>query len=272
MKMTQRRMARPSLGGLLATRQGALMLAFLCAVCAAGILVFALGRYRTGLKTGTKQATVLVSTGDIPKGTTGTDVAARGLYKSVPITATQLAPGAVSDASVLTGKVTATEILPGQQLTVADFTAVTGVTGLLTPDQRAISLSISEAPGDNDVLSAGDRVDVYASFTKGSAPVVVLLDANVQVIKSAGGPAAASSAPASTAGASTAGGAPAAGSSLVLSVSSHEASDLIYAADNGALYLSLRPNNGTSSPQAVTTLGSVIRDSVATVNSSGAHK
>ena len=48
-KLSQRRMSAPSLGGLLATRQGSLMLAALCAICAAGVLVFALGRYKTNV-------------------------------------------------------------------------------------------------------------------------------------------------------------------------------------------------------------------------------
>jgi pilus assembly protein CpaB len=257
-KMTQRRMARPSLGGLMATRQGALMLALVCAICAAGILVFALGQYRQNLKTSVKQATVLVATAEIPKGTSGSAIAARGLYKSMPIVASQASPTAISDAGLLAGRVTTTEILPGQQLSTADFSGVTGVTGLLTPDQRAISLSISEAPGDNDVLQPGDYVDVYAAF---HGSVVVLLDPDVQVIKTASGTASTSQSAGGGAGGSTL-----SGSSLVLAVSSHQASDLIYAAENGTLYLTLRPDNGTTSPRPLTNLSSVIHDSVAVIN------
>jgi Flp pilus assembly protein CpaB len=284
MKMTQRRMARPSLGGLMATRQGALLLAFLCALCAAGILVFALGQYRSNIKTVTPQATVLVATASIPKGTSGSVVAAHNLYKSTPIVASQLAPGAISDASQLTGKVAAADILPGQQLTLADFAGVTGVAGLLTPDQRAISLSISESPGNTDVLLPGDRVDVYADFASKSGngqPFVVLLDTNIQVIKTTAAPTSGGSTGSSGSSSASKSGsgssAPAAsantpnltGSSLVLNVSSEQASDLVYAANNGTLYLTLRPDRGTTSPRPLTTLAAVVRDSVATVNSGG---
>jgi Flp pilus assembly protein CpaB len=280
-KMTQRRMARPSLGGLMATRQGALMLALLCAVCAAGILVFALGKYKSGLKTVTQQATVLVATGDIPRGAQGSSLAARGLYKPMPVVPSQIAPGALSDASYLQGKTASTTILPGQQLSVADFTGVVGVTGLLTPNQRAISLAISESPGNNDVLQPGDRVDVYTYFPK--RDVVVLTDPDVLVLKSAAGPASTSASSGGTAnapstattGTATAGGSgtPAggaagspsiiAGTALVLSVSSQEASNIVYAAETGQTYLTLRPIKSTTTPRPLTTLASVIKDSVA---------
>jgi Flp pilus assembly protein CpaB len=276
MKMTQRRMARPSLGGLMATRQGAMMLALLCAVCAAGILVFALGKYKSGLKTVTQQATVLVATGAIPRGAEGSSLATRGLYKSMPVVASQVAPGALSDASYLQGKTASTTILPGQQLSVADFTGVVGVTGLLTPNQRAISLAISESPGDNDVLLPGDRVDVYTYFEHCNC--VVLTDPNVLVLKSAVGPASTSASsggtvsapPTSTAAGSGTATSPAAGNpsiiaggSLVLSVSSQEASNIIYAAETGQTYLTLRPIKSTTTPRPLTTLASVIKDSVA---------
>jgi Flp pilus assembly protein CpaB len=275
MKMTQRRMARPSLGGLMATRQGAMMLALLCAVCAAGILVFALGKYKSGLKTVTQQATVLVATGDIPRGAQGSSLATRGLYKSMPVVASQIAPGALSDAAYLQGKTAATTILPGQQLSAADFTGVVGVTGLLTPNQRAIALAISESPGANDVLQPGDRVDVYTYFD--NCHCVVLTDPDVLVLKSAAGPASTSasaggtsSTPSTSTGTSTSTTPPGAGSpgiiagaSLVLSVSSQAASNIVFAAETGQTYLTLRPIKSTTTPRPLTTLASVIKDSVA---------
>jgi pilus assembly protein CpaB len=250
-KMTQRRMARPSLGGLMATRKGALTLALICAVVAASILVFALGRYRNNLQTVTKQATVLVATGNIPKGTAGSAIAARGLYKAMPIVATQLAVGAISDSSVLAGKVVATSVLPGQQLTLSDFTSVAGVPGMLAPDQRAVSVSIDEAHGNTDVLQPGDRVDVYTTLTgankTGSA--VYLLVPNAQVIKVAGAP-------------TVVGGQSVAGGALVLAVSAQQAPAVDLASAQGSLFLSLRPANATKSPTTPTTLNSVIASSL----------
>ena len=287
-KMTQRRMARPSLGGMLATRQGALVLALICAACAAGILVFALGQYKTGLKTPTVQATALVATAQITKGTSGDTVASRGLYKSTPIVASQLAPGAISDASMLTGKVASVNILPGQQLTVADFSGVTGVSGLLTSSQRAVALSIAESPGATDLLQPGDRVDVYETVKPGVTPLVLMAQ-NVQVVKQSGGtvsagtPGSASAAPAASSAGSSSGSASStstgsstpspggaaspstvAGASLVLAVTDKQASDFVWAAESATLYLTVRPPNATGSARIVTNAASVVADALAT--------
>lgn len=289
-KMTQRRMARPSLGGMLATRQGALVLALICAACAAGILVFALGQYKTGLKTPTVQATALVATAQITKGTSGDMVASRGLYKSTPIVASQLAPGAISDASMLTGKVASVNILPGQQLTVADFSGVTGVSGLLTPSQRAVALSIAESPGATDLLQPGDRVDVYETVKPGVTPLVLMAQ-NVQVVKQSGGtvsagtPGSASAAPAASSAGSSSGSASStstgsstpspggaaspstvSGASLVLAVTDKQASDFVWAAESATLYLTVRPPNATGSARIVTSAASVVADALATSN------
>jgi Flp pilus assembly protein CpaB len=268
---------------MLATRQGALLLAVLCAVCAAGILMFALGQYRTGLKTPTVQATALVATAQIPKGTSGDVVAARSLYKSTPIVAAQLQPGAISDASLLAGKVASTDILPGQQLTVADFAGVSGVTGLLTPSQRAVAITIAESPGATDVLAPGDRVDVYAMFANGS---MVLMSQDIQVIKQSGGtvttpngaasstPAGGSTTPAASSttsassGAAPASAAPGSvtGSSMVLAVSDKQASDFVYAAQKAQLYLTLRPANASGRARIFTSPTDIARDAIAYSN------
>jgi pilus assembly protein CpaB len=287
-KNTQRRMARPSLGGMLATRQGALVLALLCAACAAGILLFALGQYKTAQTAPQAvQATVLVAAAEITKGTSGDVIASRGLYKSTPIVASQVAPGAVSDASLLAGKVASANILPGQQLTAADFSGITGVSGLLTPSQRAVAVSIAESPGATDVLQPGDRVDVYLT----TSDSVLLMGQNIQVLKQSGGtltaangqtspaPAASptgtasasassttSASPTTAAPASSSGSFSATGSSLVLAVSDKQASDFVFAAQKGTLYLTLRPPNASGQARTVTTLADLARDAVAYSN------
>jgi Flp pilus assembly protein CpaB len=277
---------------MLATRQGALVLALVCAACAAGILLFALGQYKTAQSTPqTVQATVLVATAEITKGTSGDVVASRGLYKSTPIVASQVTPGAVSDASMLAGKVASANILPGQQLTAADFTGVTGVSGLLTPSERAIALTISESPGATDVLQPGDHVDVYAEIDANA----VLMAQNIQVIKQSGGtvtgangqtspaPATSTASASSTTSASSgAAGAPPSssgsvsvtGASMVLAVSDKQASDFVATQLKGdTLYLTLRPPNASGQARIFTTTADILRDAVAYSNSTlnGGH-
>jgi Flp pilus assembly protein CpaB len=164
----------------------------------------------------------------------------------MPITSTQLAPGAISDASLLTGKVAAANILPGQQLTLADFSGVSGVSGTLAPNMRAVSISVGAANGDSAVVAAGDHVDIYnlmTALTKAQdgtpSTTVFLLASNVQVLKSPG----------------------ASGGVLVLAVTARQAPELDWAVANGSLYLSLRPVNASAPPATPTTLQSVLADS-----------
>jgi pilus assembly protein CpaB len=246
MKLSQKRLSRPSFGGMLASRQGALLLAFLCAVAAAGLVLVALSNYRQNLVATNKQATVLVAAGEIQKGTSGQAITARLLYKATPVLATQVTPGALSDPGLLAGKIAQTAILPGQQLTLADFTAVPGVAGQLQPGQRAVSVSIDEAHGDTDVLQAGDRVDLYGSFTQTGNPVLSLLVPDALVIKPSG------AAPVSS------GRTAVSGSSMVLAVSSAQAAEIAFASDNAKLWVLLRPANASAPAAGATTLQSIL--------------
>jgi Flp pilus assembly protein CpaB len=245
-KLSQKRLARPSVGGMLASRQGALLLAFLCAVAAAGLVLVALTHYRRNLVSTNKQATVLVAAGEIKKGTSGEAIGARRLYKAAPVLSTQLTAGALSDPGLLAGKIAQTDILPGQQLTVADFTAVAGVVGQLQPGQRAVSISIDEAHGDTDVVQAGDRVDLYGSFAQNGNQVLSLLVPNALVIKPSG------AAPA------TSGGTAVTGTSMVFAVSSAQAALIAFTSDNAKLWVLLRPANASAPTTKPTTLQSIL--------------
>jgi pilus assembly protein CpaB len=221
-------------------------------MAAAAILLFAMGQYRHSVQSATKQDTVLVATGEIPKGTTGDAIAAQRRFKSTPIIATQVSAGALSDAAFVQGKVAVSDILPGQQLTAADFSAPTGVLGQLAPDQRAMSVAIDEEHGDTDVVQAGDHVDIYGEFTVNGAPEVGLLFPDVLVLKPAG-----ATAGSTTAGSTGASGATT-GTSLVLALSTSQVPALAYAVDNGKLWLALRPANGTAPALGSTTLSAVL--------------
>jgi Flp pilus assembly protein CpaB len=249
-KFSQRRLARPSLGGLLATRQGSLTLALLCAVCAAGVLMFALGRYKTSIKPTVQQATVLVSTGVIHKGTTGPQIAAQHLYKSTPVVSTQVAPGALSDAAAIAGQTARADILPGQQLTASDFSALVGLDQTLAQNQRAVAVSIGESPGITDALLAGEHVDVYSLFAKG---VLVLVNPNAVVLKAA------------TPVAIKSGNQTIAGSSMVLALQDNKVNQVIFSALAGTLYLSLRPLKSSQTPPYAANLTSVLADNDGTV-------
>jgi Flp pilus assembly protein CpaB len=233
-QITRKRLGGPSVGGLLATRRGALTLALVCALAATGILIFAIGKYRHAVSGGTKQDTVLVATSEIPKGTAASLVAAQQLYKVTPVLASQVSAGAIVDAAALTGKIAATNIFPGQQLTSAEFTTGSvGVAAELSPSERAVAVTPDPAH-ETGVLQTGDHVDVYSSVAS-PLPVVSLLVPNAVVLR----------APVLTSGAS-------AGGSVLLGVSMQLAPRVMWAFDNGKIWLELRGLN-SSDPQSTIT-------------------
>jgi len=226
---------------LLATRRGTVLVAVACALVAAAILIFAMQRFRHNVAAEGNPETVFVASGLIQKGTSGNAIASGQLFKPTTIVAKQISAGAIADASQLRGKVAARDIYPGQQLTAAEFTPSGGLAGELGPDQRAMSITVDSARGMVGQVQAGDRVDVYADIETGngrSQSVVRLLMSDVLVLK----------APTST----TAVGLGASNpqnqqSNATLRVSNSQAGPLAFAADNGKVWLVLRPANASSS-------------------------
>lgn len=238
MQLSPKRIGSPSLGGLLATRRGALALALLCALAATGIFLFAIGKYRQSVtsRAPTKQDTVLVATSVIQKGTAGDLIAGQRLYKVTPILASQVAPGAIVNAASLGGKVASSNILTGQQLTSADFTtpSTSDIAAELTPTERGVSVTMDPAHGTG-FLQVGDHVDVYDSITVGSTPVVSLLVPDAVVLK----------APSTAGGAATTG-------TVLLGVSMKLSPRIMWVFDNGKVWLELRGPNATNAAPTIT--------------------
>jgi pilus assembly protein CpaB len=241
-KLTRKRLDGPSFGGLLATRQGAATLALLCALVAAAILIFAIGKYRHTVTGATKQDTVLVATTEIQKGTAAATVAAQRLYRVTPVLASQVSPGAIINAASLVGQVTVGTILPGQQLTAADFTTgPIGIAAQLSPTERAVAVTLDPAHGTG-VLQAGDHVDVYASVTS-PVPAVSLLVPDAVVLQ---------------APAPTAAGSSGQSGSLLLGVSMDLSPRVMWVFDNGKLWLELRSLGASDPDPTVTTIRQVL--------------
>lgn len=251
MELTSKKFKVPRVKGLPASRRGAIGLALLCALAAAVILLVALSQYKKSVSLANREDTVLVATGTIQKGTAAGIIAQEQLYKPTQILVKNLASGAIVNAAALQGEVAVTDILPGQQLTQADFApASRGVVGQLTPGQRAVSLSLDSEHGLVGEVEPGDHVDVYGDFggqaTNGSnsASLVKLLIPNALVVKV-------------PAGSSGLGGSGSNGT-VVLAVSDNQVGTLDYAAENGKVWLALRPGNATGNGSGLTTYNSVV--------------
>jgi hypothetical protein len=108
---------------LISTKWGTLIAAAGAALAAGIILLVYLNHYRQEVKAQGTPVTVLVARETIPKGTSGSVIASKGLYTATTIREGQLKEGAISDPATLTGKVAAREIYEGAQLTLSDLSA-----------------------------------------------------------------------------------------------------------------------------------------------------
>jgi pilus assembly protein CpaB len=228
---------------MFSTRRGAITTAIIAAVLAA-ILIFAFVSSYTKSGTSTPGSTpVFISSGFIPRGTPASVVASGQLLARTTVPSNRLRVGAISDPSVLKGEVAVTDIYPGQQVTASDFAAGNiSIASQLTGINRAISIPVDTSHGMIGYVHAGDHVDVLASLSSGGGgSQVTTLAQNVAVISAPGG------------GGGGVGGGSSSGN-IVLRVTPKQASALAYAADNGKVWIVLRPPLGAigTAPQGAT--------------------
>lgn len=227
---------------LVSTRRGTLFVGMLAALLAGIAIVAYLNRYRDSVSSGGALVTVLVAGDTIPKGTSGNVLDSKGLYTATTIRASQLRDGAISDPASLAGTVAVREIFEGAQLTAADFVAAgDSLAATLTDRERVISVPLDSAHGMVTELEAGNRVDVYAGFN------VVPLDASGRPVS--GGQARPmlrlimADVPVLAIGDKARGSGT---TNVSLGVDDVKAAKLAFAADNGKIWLALRPSAGAA--------------------------
>jgi Flp pilus assembly protein CpaB len=248
MELTRKRPTVPRFSGLPSSRSGALILALVCALAATGMIVYGISKYRQSIDTSSRQDTVLVATQLIQKGSSGDAIAAQGLFRATPVLEKHLVVGAITNSALIHGRVAAQDILPGQQLTQADFTTSAGVVSELSPVERAMAIPLDSSHGLLPVLHAGDRVDVYAGMSasvsstqtgsgsgSGSASAGLrLLMTNVPVLSVGNG---------GGGGGGFGGAGGATQADVLLKVNAADAGALAFASDNGKIWLVLRGAN-----------------------------
>lgn len=242
MSVTSRRaVAGPNFRSLLSTRRGAMAVALLCAVAAGAVLLIAISRYRASVRASQAAVTVLVANRLIEKGTSGAAIATGGYFTAESLGQKHVTAGAIADTGAISGRVAVRDILPGEQLTAADFAAASGLAATLAPAQRAISLTLDQEHGLTGALRTGDHVDVYGGFNvaRGSGPelpVVRLLVPNVQILQVS----------------SSGGGLGANGQNgtVALAVDEMQSAMIAFAQEYGKVWLVLR-GNGASGTQPV---------------------
>lgn len=244
MEATQRKVTpTDGLKKFLATRRGAWTLAIASAALAGLVLMVFLNRYRDSVNEGVAPAPVLVADSLIPRGTDGDLVISGKLFKPGAIPEQDLKVGAVTDAVAMKGRVATRDILPGQQITTADFSEVgDGIRSKIAKTQRAIQVNIAGAEGLIGTLRAGDHVDVLSGNASGNGPqagaglggrpTVSMLMRDILVL--------AAPPPGST------------GGSIIFQATDRQAAQLAFATTNGKLYLLLRPPVGAKDSKPLT--------------------
>lgn len=246
MQLTQR---------LLSTRGGTIAVSVFAAALAGAVLLAYLHRYRESVGASAQPVSVLVAKDVIEKGTPGSVVGVQELFQVTTTPRSEVKEGAFADPALLRGKVATADIYPGEQLTAADFSATGAevVGNRLTAEERAIAVPIDAAHGMVGNVAAGDHVDVFAGFNvkrlradgtpdpdAEERPVLRLLVEDVVVL----------AAPEGAAGV----GGGAQGTNVTLRVKDDDAAKIAFAADNGKVWIVLRPRAGAEAtrPDLVT--------------------
>ena len=211
--------------GRMSSRGWAIALGIGAIVLAAILLVVYLDRYRARVGGENAPTPVLVAKQLIPAGTPGTLVASQAMYAPTTLPRRDVEVGAIADPQYLSGRAASTDIFPGGQLTAADFatTDTASVDSQITGVERAISVSIDNVHGSLSQLQAGDSIDLYINVGGAGQSLVKLFKANVKVL----------AVPSMTG--------PSGGSNLILRITSKEAADFAYMADNTQMYFVIRP-------------------------------
>jgi Flp pilus assembly protein CpaB len=224
----KKRPAADSLKQFVSTRRGAFTVAAVAATLAGLVLVVFINRYKQDVSAGLAPAPVLTADRVIPRGTAANEVIAEKLFKPTAVPEEKVRPGAVTQASQITGRVAVRDVLPGQQITMADFASVADpIRSRLTKRERAIQIPIDKVHGLLTTVRAGDRVDILAAFnststTTGSGtPVLEPLVRDIRVMQNSG-------------------------DSVILETTDQQGARLAFAADNAKLWFLLRPPIGAT--------------------------
>lgn len=234
-----------------------ILVAVALALVAALLTSFYVTNYQRNVQKDATNVSVFVATRDIPVGTSGADLARKGLLEKSEIVRRTVVPGAISNPDQLSELVAVQPIYAGEQVSTRRFAtpAERGIRAQIKGTMRAI-----QVPGDgNQLLSgtlrAGDRIDVVASIklggdgnTESYATRIVLRD--IEVLKAASG-----------GSGSTKIAATSSSLSVLLAVTDTQVQKLFHVLKHGEWSFELRPPlKSNDSPEAVAYASSILTD------------
>ncbi len=189
------------------------------AILAGILLLVYLNQYRNSVSGDNAATSVIVAKALIPAGTSGTIIGEKALYQPTSLPKKEVKLGAIADPAYINGRVAVSDILPGQQLTTADFTEATtaAVNTKITGIERGVSVPVDAIRMSTTQVVVGDKIDLYVALNG----VVKLFRSPVKVlaIPDQG----------------------AAGGSYILQMNTRDVPDMMVAADAGTLWAAIRP-------------------------------
>jgi Flp pilus assembly protein CpaB len=248
---------------LMSTRGGTIALSGIAAVLAAGIFLVYLKRYRASVNDGNQPMPVLVAKATIEEGTPGSVIGREELFQPTTTPKSEVNEGAITDPGDLSGLVASKDIIPGEQLTIADFkpSPVGAITNKLTAEQRALTLSLDSAHGMVGNVNVGDHVDVFAAFNVKRLQPDGTVDPNAaerSVLKLVVEDVLVLGTPEKTAGGLAAGSQK---SDISVRVTDEQAADIAFSQENGKVWVVLRPKTGaTRTTPDIVTLETILFD------------
>ncbi|MBA2298347.1 MAG: Flp pilus assembly protein CpaB [Actinobacteria bacterium] len=232
------------------------LVAVALALVAALLTSFYVTNYQRNVTRDETNVEVFVAKNDIPVGTSGADLARKGLLEKSEIVRRTVVPGAISSPDQLAELVAVQPVYAGEQVSTRRFAtpAERGVRAQLKGTMRAI-----QVPGDSHqllsgTLRAGDRIDIVASIKLGQdesafATRIVLRD--IEVLKAAVGGGDGTPKLAATDG----------DLSVLLAVTDTQVQKLFHVLKHGEWSFELRPPlKSNDSPEAVAYAGSILTD------------
>ena len=135
------------------------------AVVAALLVSFYVTNYQRSVRHDEANVQVFVAARDIPAGTDGADVVAKGMLTKADVVRRSVVPGSISDPAQIDDLVATQPIFAGEQVTTRRFAtpAERGIRARLTGTLRAIQVAGDQHQILAGTLRAGDRIDVIAS-------------------------------------------------------------------------------------------------------------
>ncbi len=240
------------------------ILILVVALVLGGLAAILAARYITGarstIEAESKPVKVLVAAEDIPRGLSAEELLSKKLILRQEVPARFVAAGAISSERGIEGQVLATPLSKGEQVTRARFQipSQAGLAYSVPKDVVAITIPVNEERGVAGLVKPGDHVTVFASFKKAGGEadenVTKMLLPGVRVL-AVGSSLAAEEAAADEAGgqrgfvsSDRAGAAQQIPTAMTLAVTAPEAERLVFALENGDIWVGLLPATATQLP------------------------